>query len=195
MGAQHEVLSNDDLLENIFDKLHFAEISGVRYVCRAFDRVGKRVAHEKKTQIDVKVNTCIYKYFWFDRQYFFYSRTYNFATCNIFLINMLNMLEFIYKLNPYFFVHDPYAMNGILIDMTYVAWWIRQTPMYLQTRFKAVLLKIRPYMYILSPENHSVHTLRVIALMKGVPKAYKMRRSQLVRALTRPKNEIYVFDS
>jgi hypothetical protein len=31
--------------------------------------------------------------------------------------------------------------------------------------------------------------------MKGVPKAYKMRRSQLARALTRPKNEIYVFES
>ena len=58
---------------------------------------------------------------------------------------------------------------------------------------KRIMEKIQPLIYIDNTNKYSVYWLKQFAIWKGVPKAFKMKRSQLVKCLTRPEDEIYYY--
>ena len=64
----------------------------------------------------------------------------------------------------------------------------------LDCKMNANFKKIRKYLYVENPEFYTVEDLKLLCRFKNIKKNYKLKRSYLIKALKRPKDELYFFE-
>ena len=58
-------------------------------------------------------------------------------------------------------------------------------------KIEGIKSRIIPYLYVEYPDRYNIETLKKMAKFKKIKGYYKMKRSKLIQALTRPSNESY----
>ena len=186
------VFDTVDLLEKILGNLTLAEVAGTQHINKMFNTVGEDVKIRKHTENGKKID------YWVKEarrivQPFFYHRPG--VTSDQYLIAQEYVyicLNEIYDIDWSYFVHtetDGWFEVLARLDTHYLGSEYYNTLSH-RTR---IMNKIRPMMYIDNTNKYTVYWLKQFAIWKGIPKAYKMKRSQLVKVLTRPVDEVYYF--
>ena len=191
VSTGEEVFGSVDLLEKILGNLTLPEVAGAQHVNKMCNMVGKDVKTRKHAENDRKIA------YWVKEarqiaQPFFYHRPG--VTSDQYLVAQEYIyfcLNEIYNVDWSYFVHtetDGWFEVLTRLDTHYLFDTHDQLPH--RTR---ITRKITPLMYIDNTHKYTVYWLKQFAIWKGVPKAYKMKRSQLVKSLTRPPNDVYFF--
>lgn len=194
MECVDAVLSDTNLLELIFEYLDAPVVAGMRYVCKTFDRVGSRVFNRKHAvliervweiylEFNERVRPVILEGVWASRS--------DSVRANNRLINVINRMC---DVDWSILVHVPEMMDDIVLAGAALRWtWCFALPSE-QQMYARTFERIAPYIYLTEPNQVDlVQTLKLVARLKGIKGASKMRRSKLQRLLTRPDDEIYPY--
>ena len=188
------VLSDANLLELIFEYLDAPYVAGMRYVCKTFDRVGSGVFERKqKTSNDIvwamymefneRVRSVIFEGSWASRR--------DSVRANATLVDIIDR---VCDADWSILVHVPEMMDDIAYAGSALLWtWPFALPSE-RLSYARTFRRIAPYIYLTDPnEVDLVSILKGVARLKGIKGAAKMRRSKLVRLLTRPDDEHYPY--
>lgn len=192
--ASSIVLSDANLLELIFEYLDAPIVAGMRYVCKTFDRVGSRVFDRKLTvsndriwelylEFNERVRPVILEGVWASRN--------DSVRANHVLIDIINR---VCDIDWSILVHVPEMMDDIALAGAALRWTWRYALPSEQRMYARTFGRIAPYIYLTDPDAVDlVYILKIVARLKGIKGAHKMRRSKLQRLLTRPDDEIYPY--
>ena len=188
------VLSDANLLELIFEYLDAPVVAGMRYVCKAFDRVGSEVFDRKQgvskeriwelyMEYNERVRPAIMDGMWVSRQAS--------VRANHTLIDIINR---VCDVDWSVLVHVPEMTDDPVLAGASLRWtWCFALPSE-RRLYARTFERIAPYIYLTEPNQIDlVQTLKEVARLKGIKGASKMRRSKLQRLLTRPDDEIYPY--
>lgn len=179
-------LDSVDVLTTIMSFLTEPEICGLRYVNKQFNEVGLSNAKIMQEKREKKITALLAD---FQMNYYINKAKHGRpeVACKEFMLYMEQVL----KTDWTIFIRDIPLMEEFFKLGSYLH-------TYMPSRFRKGLYdnvynKIRPYLYLDREKYYTIYQMKEYARFKGIPRAYKMNRSQLRRVLTRPKDEVYLF--
>lgn len=191
------VFNSVDILESIFHIMTLPEVAGAAHINKMCNMVGKdvwmhkHIENDKKIAYWVKEARTIAQPF-LDNKSHLTPAQYLTAQKHVY-----TCLSEIYDVDWSYFVHT--EMDGWFevltrLDAHYLGAHNATYDHKNMSNRRKIMEKIKPLIYIDNTNKYSVYKLKQFAAWKGVPKAFKMKRSQLVKCLTRPDDEVYFYE-
>ena len=207
INSIEKVFNCEDIIEYIMNKMEYYDISNIGLINKLFNKVSKRI-------YDIKIRIQLYDPFANEYNYYttllihtrdnpitiynyqyYVTIFYDFIeriveTYWVVLIKDLNKMEHIFESLIYYNnTYDiyTYRLQGYHIDIN-----IEQKK--LKNRMDKTNKKIFKYLYVENPDKYNVSELKSMAKFKKIKKYYRLRRSHLVKKLSRPENAIYYLE-
>ena len=207
INSIEKVFNSEDIIEYIMNKMDYYDISSIGLINKLFNKVSKRI-------YDIKIKIQLYYPFAIEYNYYnillihtrdnpitiynyqyYVSTFYDFIeiileTYWVVLIKDLNKMEHIFESLIYYnnmFNIYTYRLQGYHIDIN-----IEQIK--LKNKIDKINKQIIKYLYVENPDKYNVNELKSMAKFKKIKKYYRLRRSHLVKKLSRPENEIYYLE-
>ena len=211
------LLECTDIADTIFDLLDVATISGVASVCKNFADLSNK-HYETRMNKDLLIPAKImYDDFYEKTLKHYISNKYRYSlNFTAQLRNFVNMLyEFERFIEPFInknywvlFVYDLNIMEKMFLFVSridemmedhkntlFFCTNVSQDNEGLYYRLQNIFDIIDNYMYVEYPDRYLNIELHRMAKFKKIKQQYNMKRSRLIKALQRPRDEVYYFQS
>jgi hypothetical protein len=188
------VFNSVDLLDQIFDKMTISEVAGAKYINKMCNTVGEVVRMRKQSENDRGIAHWVNEAINISHPILFGKRSVTVDEFAVAQEYIYLCLTEIYNIDWSYFVHTDNdgwfevlsRLDGHRANFVVARDYFKNMP-----ARKNIFKKIQHLMYVENTDKFNVDQLKRFAAWKGVPKAHKMKRSQLVKCLTRPINEVY----
>lgn len=205
--AATKVFESFDLVENILTKIDdIPYIAGARYISKVFNEVGKSVYEKKHTAKSSEVKDYLFTIHNNVQKYIIdtglIADRYNISTVreyNIQMLSMLHVLHDIYVIDWTSYLHmdmDQFWKDLLIVDKGVSSFYrfpncVETCKDFVGGEFLGDILSL---LHVYNADIFTVAELKRIARMKGIPNCSGMKRSKLVKLLTHPEDDIYVYD-
>ena len=205
-----QVFSNYDILYIILNNLEIFNLNAISNVSKLFNKINNDIYHTKLKQTIIKPSNLMFKNYITNIQpiinlinihnnenyYLLISDNdlYNLmTTMNDFLKSILNTSLWIALVNDFTLMENIFChLANIDIFFKYIKEYNLNnfdTSLYDELNFN--FNRIKKYLYVENSNFYKVDDLKLLCRFKNIKHYYKLKRLYLIKALTRPQNEIY----
>lgn len=205
-----KVLSNYDTLYEILNNLDIFNLNAISCVSRLFNKISNDIYYIKFKQTIIQPSNLMFKNYIISIQpiinliTIYNNENYYMLISDNDLFNLMtNMNNFLKSiLNTYLWialVNDFILMENIFCHLANINIFFEYLKEYnlntfntdLDNELIANFNRIKKYLYIENSNFYKVDDLKLLCRFKNIKKYYKLKRFYLIKALTRPKNELY----